>query len=386
MKRLFWLLLIIPLSLQAGPHTLQTAHAGLLSPSIAPYTNSHHLRNFKYNTFVSMGVGPTAYFHQSGTGLGAGVDFSYGKWLLTSAGLRLQLSGYYAQGEIYGYVSLDYFFDPITAIKWRNPSNTFRTYLLMGAGLVHSLAGDNDFFATVGMGADMKVSDNWRLYAEMRCRIHPSDFDNNEKSSQMTSFMLGAIRDIAFNPTRSRAINETQQMENDWFFQVSLGVNSFNYKGVESFNERLSLLTPTFEFGLGKRLTTLWSVRMHFSGLYSRSSDELFSFYNARGDVMVDLASLFGYDLPVPHFSVQPYVGAGIVTRLDDQSHFLVAIAGGGQILYRPSPRNTVFLDARYLIPPPRFAHVETPQSTFSVGIATLTIGYSYTFSKCSFK
>jgi len=385
MKGLLLLLLFLPITLLAEPAKQSTA----LPDDVLLYQRNR-LHDFKYNTYLSLGVGPNIYLRQSGKCIGAGVDIAGGKWILTTAGLRLQAAAYYSLGnatsQIYGYGSLDFLFDPITAIKGRNPSNVFRSYVIMGAGLVHNNSGDNDFFAAFGLGADLKVADDWRLFAELRCRIHPSDFDVNTRSSMMASMMMGIVRDIAYNPTRSRAIYETQQMENDWFFQIALGVNSFNYSGIGSMRDRLSLLTPIFEFGMGKRLTTLWSVRAHFSGLYTRSSEELFSFYNVRGDVLLDLASLLGMDLPVPRFSVQPYVGAGLVTRLDDQSHFLIAASGGGQILYRPLPRNTIYLDARYVVTPPRFAHVAPDQSSFSVGLFTLSVGYSYTFTKSSFR
>ncbi len=388
MKRLLGLLIFGALALPVTSAAVgSTTSASLFAPALRQ-ARSHHLRDFRNNTYVAFGAGPNLYFHNSGADMGVGAELTYGKWLLTTAGLRLYVAGYYSLGgsQMYAYGGLDYFFDPITAIRGRNTSNILRTYLIMGSGLTHSGTGDNDFYANFGLGADWKVADDWRLFAELKCRVHPSDFDNNAKSSLMTSAMVGAVRDIAFNPNRSRAVNETRQMENDWFFQVAGGVNSLNHKGLSSSRERLSLLTATFEFGIGKRLSTLWAVRVYFSGLYTHSSEELFSFYNARGDIMLDLASLLGYDLPVPRFSVQPYVGAGVVTRLDDQSHFLIAIAGGGQILFRPSVRNTVFLDARYVVTPPRFVKVATPQTPFSVGVATLSIGYSYTFAKSSFR
>lgn len=385
MKRLLLLLLLLPLSLMPAP----PVQAAILPPSLT-LIQHNRLHDFKYNTYLSIGVGPNIYLRSLGTGIGAGVDIAAGKWMLTTAGLRLQASAYYSQwgtgSPLYAYGSLDFLFDPITAIRGRNSSNVFRSYVILGSGLVHNGSGDNDFFAAFGLGADLKVADDWRLFAELRCRVHPSDFDDNAHSSLMNSLMMGVVRDIAYNPTRSRAIYETQRMENDWFFQIALGVNSFNYKGIGSLRDRLSLLTPDFEFGIGKRLTTLWSVRAHFSGLYTQSGEELFSFYNARGDVLLDLASLLGRDLPVPRFSAQPYVGAGVVTRLDDQSHFLIAVAGGGQLLYRPMPCNTIYLDARYVVTPPRFAHVAADQSTFSVGVFTMTLGYSYTFTRSSFR
>jgi len=84
-------------------------------------------------------------------------------------------------------------------------------------------------------------------------------------------------------------------------------------------------------------------------------------------------------------FDLKPYVGASLVARLDDQSHFLFGGDFGAMLVYRYDPKNEIFLEARYVLTPPRFAYVTEKQNTFSVGMATLTVGYVHVFTRNSF-
>lgn len=346
--------------------------------------------SFFGNSFLSIGAGPNFYFNTNGVGIGGGASLTGGKWLLNTAGLRLQFAAHLASSGSDPYMlyygHCDIFFDLLTALRGRNPSDKITSYMLLGVGLVHNSLGDNDFSGIAGVGATYRIGSDWRLFAELEAFIHPSDFDNNERSSTLLTLQLGALYDIAYNPTRSRSRYETKQFSNDWFFQLALGINSFNYNGVGDFSSRMKLITPIFEFGLGKRLTSRWHIRMNLSGFYTRSADELFSYYNVRGDLMLDLMGFINPDRSHSFFDVRPYVSAGIVTRLDDQSHFLFSPAGGLQMVFAPDVRNEIYLDARYLVTPPRFAKVEMAQGSLSVGMYTLTVGYGYKFGRLSFR
>ena len=323
--------------------------------------------------------------------MGFGGDLTYGKWVLTTTGLRGQISMQMARGvegslHPYYYGHVDIFFDVLTSLMGRNPSDRFRSYELLGVGIVHSSTGDNDFFGAVGLGCDWRIADDWRLYAELEGYIHPSDFDENSRSSLLAMLKIGATFDIANNPTRSRSRFETQRFANDWFFQIGAGAVSFGYRGIGGWKNRIQQLTPVFEFGMGKRLTTEWQIRLGVSGLYAKSSEELFSFYHVRGDLMLDIAGLVDRENPYKPFTARPYVSAGIVTRLDEASKFLFSPAGGIQLSWRPDHHNEVYLESRYVVTPPRFAHVPTAQAKLSVGIMTVMVGYSYIFSKSSFR
>lgn len=369
MKRLFLILLIATLPLAS-----LRAQSGTIS-----------------NSFVAIGLGPNVYFSSQPISFGGGADLALGKWLLNTVALRTQLSAQYSvnhgtQNHTYFYGDVNLMFDLLTALKGRNPSDIIRSYLFVGVGLVHTGMGDNDFCGIAGLGCDFKIGEIFRLGPELQAFIHPSDFDDNTRSSLLSHLRVNASFDIKSNPTRSRSRLETQQLSNDWFFQVALGVTSFNYKGIEDFANRLSLLTPIFNFGVGKRLNNVWQIRISATGLYAKSNEELFSYYNVAGDLMVDAAGLLYRRNLNPTFTARPFLSASIVNRLDDQSHFLFSPAAGLQLSVRPRKNHEIFLEGRYIVTPPRFAHVAQSQGTLSVGLATITLGYGYIFSKNSFR
>ncbi len=356
---------------------------------LLPLSLSAQYDNLFRNSSVSFGAGGNIYSESAFT---PGVEVAFDKWVISTVAYRAQFEMNLAKGSAspvlhpYYYGHFDFMVDLYSSLLGRNPSDRLRSYLYLGGGLVHSSLGDNDFCALVGLGGQYKFSHNWRLYAELSSIIHPYDFDNSETSSVMLLFNVGVVYDIANNPTRSRSRFETQRFANDWFFNVALGVCSVNYGEITSMSQRASLLTPTFEFGVGKQLTTLWQIRLCASGLYAKTVEDWFSYYNIRGDIMIDPVAYFSTDNPFPRFSVRPYLGAGVVARLDNQSDFLVASAAGMQLVWRHDTRNQLSVDARYLVTPPRFVNTDISQRIGSVGIATLLLGYSHTFSPVSFR
>lgn len=346
-----------------------------------------------YNTFansnVSFSVGPNYYFNHSDGFVGVGADLSFGKWILNTTSLRGVFSAHHVDKGIYGkgvilYGHVDAMFDLITSFKGCNISQ-FRTYLLCGIGVSHSLERDNDFCGVVGIGADWRMNRDWRLFSELSTIVHPSDFDNNSRSSLLPFLKVGILRDINNNPNRVRTSYETNCFSNDWFVQIALGVNSVNYRGAGDFSNRIKNITPIVEFGLGKRLTTIWGVRLCASGLYAEVDEDLFSYYNIRGDLFWDMMGWLAPEAGHTLFDIRPYASTSIVARLDDQSNFLFCTAFGMTFSYRPDKRNEIFLDARYLVTPPRFVRIGKHQNTLDVGLATITIGYCYSFSHISF-
>ena len=337
------------------------------------------------NSFASLGVGPTYY---AGS-LGAGAEAAFGKWVISTTAFRGHFNVNFvprdAGLQTYYYGHADMMVDIFSALKGRNPSDKLRSYLVVGGGIVHT-KGDNDFCATVGVGVEYKFSENWRFYGEAGALTHPSDFDNNESASVLASLNFGVVYDIAANPTRSRSRFETKSFSDDWFFNIALGGCSVNYGDISSFSERMSLLTPIFEFGIGKRLTTFWQIRLCATGLYAKTVDDYFSYYNIRGDIMIDPVTYFSYDNASPRFLVRPYLGAGVVARLDDQSNFLVTPAAGLQLVWRADKRNQIYIDGRYSVTPPRFVSSSQHQRIGSVGLATLMFGYSHTFSRVTLR
>lgn len=340
------------------------------------------------NTYFSVKVGPNYYLNRVDGTFGVGLDVNYGKWFLNTASMRAELSAHSinkGRNEIILYAHVDALFDIVSSIRG-GKMGIFHSYTISGVGIVHNLSDDNDFCVKLGIGADVSLSLRWRLACEISTLIHPSDFDNNEKSSFLPTLMMGLVRDINSNPTRIRSKNETRRFGNDWYLQIALGISSMNYRGLGNFGDRLSLVTPIAEFGVGKKLTKVWNGRFLFSGLYARSNEELFSYYNLRSDMIFDLLGWIKPDEEQPFFTVKPYAGISFLARLDDQSNFLLGTALGLLFSWRAYENNELYIDARYLLTPSRFAHVPEKQYRFSVGLATVSLGYSYYFSNSSFR
>lgn len=340
--------------------------------------------DFFRNSYISIGASGNYYLGSAG----GSVDVTYGKWLLTSTGIRGQYSFALAanyDGELWPYhmTHLDLFFDPVTALRGRNLSDKWRLYLDIGFGFA-SCRNDNDFYFTTGLGVDKLIGEDWRLYAELSSALMPARFMGQTLATLMPRFSIGATYDIANNPTRSRSRYETRDFVHDWFFQVSMGICSFSYRGIGTLADRAKLFTPIFDFGIGKNYTSRWAARFSLSGLYAKSSDEVFTYYSARGDLMFYLLNWLLPQRERPLFDLIPYISGSILSRLDDTEHFMITAALGTSFAFHIDNRNTLFLDARYVLTPPRFAHISTRQTTFSVGMATLTLGYSYHFTRRS--
>lgn len=340
------------------------------------------------NTYLVGKVDANYYLNRSNGTLGGGMELGFGKRIINTASLRGVVSFQYAnrsdEADIIFYGHADALFDLLSSIRGRNTSR-FSSYVLLGTGLAHTITGDNDFCGVIGIGGDWQMVEDWRLVYELTTLVHPSDFDKNSYASFLPMLTIGVLMDINHNPVRSRAKNETRHFGNDWFFQVAFGVNSMNYKGIGSFEDRVGLLAPAFEFGIGKSLTKAWACRLTASGIYGKTHEELFSYYNLRGDFILDFIGWLSGERRRTMVDLKPYLGACLVSRLDNQSKFLLGATLGSMLVYRHDEKNEVFIDARYLLTPPRFAHVEQKQDIFSVGMLTMTIGYSYVFTRNSF-
>lgn len=369
--------------------------------AVLPLVSTAQISEFFRNSYVSLGVNPNFYLYDGGNSFGGGVSASYGKWVLTSFGVRGQLSMQYAQGlkgsQIYTYAHGDFFFDPITSLRGRNLSNFWRFYILVGFGAVHSNAGDNDFMGHAALGVDYRVSDNWRLFAEGGSYVQPSSYDNNLKASELFFLTMGVERDICYNPTRARARNESQNFANDWFLQLALGANMVNFSGAGNIFDRLHYSMPVLDLGVGKRINTTWSFRIQTSGLYARYqrthpapygnptySDENFTYVHMHSDLALNMIGLFTQR--IPDFSVLPYVGMGVCMQAGHVSNFLFGVDGGLMLSYLlPEGNSGIYLDARYVLMPPRFIEPGINQGSFSVGMATLSLGYTHILSRRSF-
>lgn len=339
------------------------------------------------NTYISLKAGPNYYWNHNNGAAGLGFDINYGKWLINTTSLRMQLSGYYANNrtsKMYAYGHVDALFDVVSSIGGKKAFNS-RSFLICGVGVLYNLDIDFDMGFNVGIGGDLCIGDRWRLTCELTTLIIPSDFDKVMESSILPALTMGVVRDINSNPMRMRNKWETQKLGDDWYVQIALGVSSLNYRGLGGMRERMSLLSPIIEFGVGKSITKAWSGRFLFSGFYCKSREELFSYYNVRGDMVFDIMGWLKPEERVSKIDIKPYAGVSLLARLDDKSNFLVGTALGSMVTFRPIRKNEIYMDFRYLMTPRRFPHVPEEQSTLSSGIATVTLGYTYYFTKRSF-
>ena len=350
------------------------------------------------NTNVSFSIFPNYYINHDFGSMGAGVELGFGKWIIKTVSIRGQLALQYVQrrneSDFIAYLHGDWTFDIITSLKGHNKSD-FRSYLVLGIGAAHTLSGDNDFCGVAGIGLDWQMSAHWRLFTEASTIVHPSDFDKNSLSSNLASLKMGLIRDIRQNPTRRREAYDTRQFGYDWFFLLGTGVSWQRYNGKGDLKQRIEETKPIVEFGLGKTISRIWGLRLTGSGFYIKNMKEMFTYYTVRGDMIIDVRSWLTPDektgMPMTPwtqsniFNVKPYFGAGLVTRMDDNTHFLFSAVAGGLLTYRFGSNNEIFIDGRYMLTPPRFARVRRKQNMFSVGLVSLTIGYSLFITQRSY-
>lgn len=350
------------------------------------------------NTYVNLSIYPNYYFNHGYGSMGVGVDLGFGKWLVRTVSIRGIMSMQYVQRSVeqgfIAYLHGDWTFDLITSIKGTNKSN-FRSYLILGIGLAHTLSGDNDFCGVGGIGLDWQMGLNWRLYSEAGIMIHPSDFDKNSLSSFLPNAKIGIIRDIRQNPTRRRATYDTQQFGYDWYFLIGTGVSWQKYKGKGDLIQRIEETKPIVEFGMGKTISKIWGVRLTGSGFYLKNLKEMFTYYSIRGDMIIDIRGWLTPEektgLPMKPWTksnilnLKPYFGASLVARMDDNAHFLFSAVAGGLLSYRFDTNNEVFIEGSYMLTPPRFARVGIKQDMFSVGLISVTVGYSLSITQRSY-
>ena len=353
-------------------------------------------RGFFDNSFVSFGAGPDLYLNKVGTAF----DVSCGKWIVSTMGLRGQFSfndvsilTIRSSENSYSCLHFDILFDPVASLNGRRVSRNWRSWFDVGIGFVHRI-GDNDFCGVFGIGFDCKIKHNLLFYASFDAFVFPSGFDSQTNASLLSKVTAGVSCDILNNGFYSRSRSQTNNLYSDWYMQIAFGTCSFNYRGAGSLSNRLNQLSPIVELNLAKRYTSLWSARVSLSGVNARSVTESFSYLNMRGDLILHTVGFLtnrktdypnSRNFEIPKVDVCPYLGASLVSRFDDVHNFLFSVAAGSMFIFCIDIDNQLYLDARYVAIPSRMALHEQPQGRFSVGLATLSVGYSHLLSKSSF-
>src|SRR5574344_354473 len=347
------------------------------------------------NVFFSAGFGANTYINDGQKAFdnqGFQGEISAGLWILNPVGCRIQLTQLQSTNALnvssnYTYGHFDFLWNPVASFLGYNPYRWFDFELLYGVGVTRrnsgQLSADNDFALVGGLACDIGGRNPLRAHAELKTFMNPPDYDDNLHASFLPSLSIGINYDLNYNPYRARVRGISPNMASDWYFSFSvLGVNSLQYRGVGNFTNRLKLLSPSADVSIGKCFSTIWGGRLQFLGIQVATNNDAFAFANIHADLMLNLSYLVAPQIYMHRFSVSAYGGAGLIGRTYDKWNFLFSVDGGLFCRYILSYYSDVFLVMNYTLTPPRFADVETGQSFYSVGIATVSLGYIYNIGK----
>lgn len=289
---------------------------------------------------------------------------------------------------LYLYGHADYLVNITNSIWGYTPNRKFQLNGYYGVGLVHG-NGDNEFCLSAGLQAGTRIAPFCTALLDIQSIIHPSGFDNNQGLSFAPMASLGFQFDINENGQYQKERMDNPTPSSDWFVGFgALGLNSFNYRTENTNYKRINYLGPAAELFFGKLINIYWSGRINISGLQARNEnrmivgpdtimyDNTFTFFNVGGDFMLNLSNLFSSQNYLKRLTFNPYAGAGFMFRTDrlDESHIMVN--AGLFTRYIISEHSDIFLDIRYALTDKRFSHVDYKQGSFSVGMASASIGY----------
>lgn len=340
------------------------------------------------NLALSLGVGVDYYKHNSPSlfaNQGKDFQLSLTKGLLHNMGLRAQFQRerfpFDNNPADYYFAHVDYVWNITNTFFGNNPNRRHNLDGFTGFSLAvchYDRSGsDNDFASTFGLQYQYTLDYGFYLYLEEQNYLLPPAFDKGDQLAIMPTVNIGLAYRFVDNPYRFQR-GESQSPSNDWYFSVSAGVNSMQYRGVGTLNTRLQYLAPCIEFAIGKNLSSVWASRLQWSGLQVRNETDAMAFFDFHADIMVNAVNFFKQESRSQKFSVYPYAGTGLFVSKIDIDDIQIAFIGGLYSRYTTGQHSDLFIDIRYGIVPPRFAHVSQNQSFYTVGLATLSFGYVY--------
>lgn len=348
------------------------------------------------NVFFSMGGGVNSIAndnHSLGTDLGYHGKFNVGYHLSNTFALRVGASVMTNINSVGGQAR---FYYGSGDLMW-NITNSFWGYTRLrrfgwmgfaGFGLAHS-SGDNDFMVNMGLHYYHNLGSSLSLFVEAGASLMPSGFDRNSKVSYSVSATAGLSYLISGN--QSKDLPGIPYANTDWYVGLGvLGVNSFQYADVRGMEERLSLIEPNFGLMLGKAITPNWSARLLLAGIQSRYATDVmkpgalepervkvkFGYFSVEGDIMLDVIHLVTQNRHMSRFSIDPYLGGGMIARTDHFEETSFSLDGGIFSRLIIGERSDIFLDMHYTMVPPSFAHLEGNAGRFTTGMISCNIGY----------
>ena len=355
----------------------------LLLPWVGESQNYH----FRDIVYYSVGIGPNINMCENPSAMkqvGFHGNASMGVNIFPHFGGRVQLTllhstnallnpGYYMIGHVDGTFRLFY---KLTERK----SSAHEMFLTLGVGAVRRFQNEygdvsNAFCIVPGIIYNCPITPSTQLSFELKSHLIPTSFDENEKFSALNTLSFGIVHHLNGNPRRNGIVDGYYPFHGKWHLSASVGVNSMQYKGIGGISERLKLITPATEILIGKRLSSILSLRVGLSGIQVATKNGKKLFADGHLDGVVNITNIINND-PQRNFNFSIYGGGGLIFDLNSKRPTLQANAGMiAQV--RLFKRSEVFADLRYNMVHYNFADYPG-QKRFSVGIASLMVGYTY--------
>lgn len=365
----------------------------LLMLIITPCTvkSQHYNYNFSDLLYYSLELGANSHTcdnSQALSHIGLNGDAAIGFNLFEHLGGRLQVSllhstdnqlnpAFYLAGHVDAVWRLFYSLSS-------GSHNAHQLSLFFGVGAVRRWQNeygesDNEFCLVPGIIYCCPISDATQLSFEFKSHIIPPHFDQSSTTSTLTSFSVGILHHLNSMARHNGTIDGFYPFRSNWYVSVSAGANMFQYRGIADFSQRLQQITPAAEIAIGKHFTPILSFRLCASGIQASTSQAKFTFIDGHIDALFNITNIIEQKQR-RKFNFSLYAGGGIIDRLDIHLPTL-QVDFGANTRFRLSYRSDLFVDLRYNVIHYNFANIGN-QSLFSVGMASLSVGYSVNIGK----
>ena len=362
--------------------------------------------DFGVNMFVQMKGGISLYDSRLSVlhpGFSGGI--SVGKWILNPLAFRVSLDfmttpeafGPGTNNSRFALASAEFLWDPNATFfrihdEWYLTPIPFYPMIGLGAAFRSSpqLGTDHEFHTMLGAHVPFRFGKSgWEAFLEYKCNFFPEVLDGSGGDVFLHSFLVGMTRNFTPSPYWRRTANESRDISEDWFIGAGIGPNftSFTWEHIDK--PDMYGIAP--ELMVGRNYSNFWTIRFELSGLTGHGpydtiagkAGKSFSFSSLHADVMINLTHAIKYTRGIK-LNVLPYLGAGLVWRYDN-IRFDMAADFGVMLRYYVGRSSDIYLDAKYLMVPPRIGGGVGPNGPgvgllsnkiLWVGLPSITVGY----------
>jgi len=361
--------------------------------------------DFGVNMYMSLSGGVSIYDNpKNDNPMGFSGNFSVGKWILSPLAFQatfdfMSLPYLYTGVDQQGSFALgtaEFMWD-FNSTFWRIRHWKLNFYPMLGLGVSFRNGGgeatDHEFQAMLGAHLSYRFARGWDLFLQGKMHFLPEA--GNGGGCYLTSLTLGVTRQFTDSPFHRRTQYESREVAEDWFMGFGLGPNfsSFTFEHMSP-SDGMYGLAP--EIMMGRNYSNFWTIRFQLGGLTAHERydtikgepGESYSFSTLHTDVMLNLTHAIKFTRG-KRLNVLPYLGAGLVWRYD-HLQFDIAADFGVFFRYYIGRHSDLYLDAKYLMVPPRIAGGKTGEEgpgtglvsspILWVGIPSVTVGYIYNF------